>query len=493
MKFFKKTKKIELVLVFLILLLASFLRFYRIADYMIFLGDEGRDVLIVKRMIVDRKFTLLGPIASIAPFHLGPFYYYLMVPFLWLFNLNPVGPAVMVALFGVATVFLIYLVGRDFFNYKVGLLASFFYAISPLVIVHSRSSWNPNVVPFFSLLVIYFVKKAEEKKDSWWWLGIIGFLLGINLQLHYICVFLIAIVGIYFLIFMPQRKKVIFYFYLWGGFILGWLPFLAFEVRHSFVNIKNLYWFLGSGQKIGVGGSFWGIVKDVFVRSFNDLVVAKSPVLLKMLIFSFVFLIWEIAKDRKNFKTYTLLLLWFFGGIFLFGFFKGTIYTYYLVFMFPAPFLIVGLILEKISKIKKVGWIIASLMFLVLAWANIKSTPLKQTPNYQLKQTQKIARFILEKTAGEPFNLGLISDRNTDFAYRYFLEIWGKPAKVIEPPQADPERKTVTSQLFVICEKKDCQPIGHPLWEIAGFGMAKKEAEWEVEGIKVYKLIHLES
>src|SRR5690242_2249800 len=78
------------ILLILILSLASFLRLYRIQDYMTFLGDEGRDVLVVYN-ILHGHFTLLGPTASVGGFFLGPIYYYFMTPFLWLFNYNPVG------------------------------------------------------------------------------------------------------------------------------------------------------------------------------------------------------------------------------------------------------------------------------------------------------------------------------------------------------------------------------------------------------------------
>ena len=129
---------------------AAFLRLYRIADYMTFLGDEGRDVLVAYN-ILHGHLTLLGPTSSVGGFFLGPIYYYFMAPFLLLFNYNPVGPAVMVALFGIATVWLIYKFCTDLFNPKIGLIASFFYAISPLVISYSRSSWNPNPLAVFSL------------------------------------------------------------------------------------------------------------------------------------------------------------------------------------------------------------------------------------------------------------------------------------------------------------------------------------------------------
>src|SRR5690348_281638 len=143
-----------------ILALAAYLRLYKIENYLTFLGDEGRDVLVVKRMIVEHKFTLLGPTASVGGFFLGPIYYYFMLPFLWAWRLNPVGPAIMVALFGIVTIGLLFKVGKDFFNVWVGLIASSLYALSPLVISYSRSSWNPNLVPFFSLLLIYLLWKV---------------------------------------------------------------------------------------------------------------------------------------------------------------------------------------------------------------------------------------------------------------------------------------------------------------------------------------------
>src|SRR6267378_355243 len=102
--------KITFILIILILLLAAFLRLYMISDYMTFLGDEGRDALVAKG-ILDGHLTLLGPRASAGDFFTGPIYYYMMAPFLWLFHLDPVGPAVMVALFSVATVWLLYYVG----------------------------------------------------------------------------------------------------------------------------------------------------------------------------------------------------------------------------------------------------------------------------------------------------------------------------------------------------------------------------------------------
>ncbi|MDP3947735.1 MAG: glycosyltransferase family 39 protein, partial [bacterium] len=221
-----------------ILLLAAILRLYKIEGYMTFLGDEGRDALVVYNILHGNP-TLLGPTASVGGFFMGPVYYYFMAPFLWLFNYNPVGPAVMVALFGITTVFLVYKIGSEFFGKKAAIIASLLYSISHLDIAYSRSSWNPNLMPFFSLLTMYVLHKAVIKNKFYLFI-LTGFLYGITIQLHYISLFLgTAIILFVFLRTIIARGNIISgllksYFFMLLGFIIGWSPFLAFEFRHGF-------------------------------------------------------------------------------------------------------------------------------------------------------------------------------------------------------------------------------------------------------------------
>jgi hypothetical protein len=60
---------------------------------------------------------------------------------------------------------------------------------------------------------------------------------------------------------------------------------------------------------------------------------------------------------------------------------------------------------------------------------------------------------------------------------------------MVENPTIDPQRQTVTEQLFVVCEEKVCQPLGHSLWEIAGYGRAEIVDEWRVGLFQVFKLV----
>src|SRR3990167_6345444 len=124
-----------------LVLLAAFLRLYQIDRYMQFQGDEGRDALVLWKLVVEKKLTLIGPGTSVGHMYNGPLYYYLILPSFVLAGLSPVGPSVFVALIGVATVLMIYLIGREWFSPMAGSTAAILYALSPTVIIYSRSSW----------------------------------------------------------------------------------------------------------------------------------------------------------------------------------------------------------------------------------------------------------------------------------------------------------------------------------------------------------------
>lgn len=502
---------LEFFAILSIILAAAFLRLYRISDYMTFLGDEGRDVLIAKG-ILEGHFTLLGPRASAGDFFTGPLYYYLMSPFLWFFHLDPVGPAIMIAIIGILTVFLIYKVTKEFFGTKAALVASTLYAVSPLVIAYSRSSWNPNPMPFVSLLTLYLAYKAIENPTWKKFLGV-GFLLGIALELHYIAVFLILIAGAFILFGSLHKGRKVksllsSYAQVFLGFLIGMSPFLAFEARHGFPNTRTIFNFVFSTtfhSSYGDNISFINIVKDVFFRLFGRLVTVFPPndqfgffdhniiaiwqfltVLLGLASVFFIF-------SEKKKLTKILFELWLFLGIFLFGFYKKPIYDYYFGFLFPLPFILIGSFISQLYELKKfnkLSKIAAVGIFLSLFMLNLNYNPFKFEPNRQKDQVKKISQFVISKTDSKPFNFALMTDHNSDHAYRYYFEILGRPDVRMENPTFDPQRKTVTDQLLVVCESHECHPLGYPLFEISNFGRAEIAGEWDVSVVKVFRLVH---
>ena len=499
-------KNYNKIIIIVILVIASFYRLYLIRDYLTFLGDEGRDVLVVYK-ILHGNITLLGQTASVGGFFLGPIYYYFMAPFLWLFNYDPVGPAIMVALFGIATVWLVYKVGKEWFGKSVGLIAAGLYAISPLVVTYSRSSWNPNLMPFFSLLTLYFVYKGFVKNNFKLFV-LSGFLFGIAMQLHYLSVFLGVIIFVYVLLYRFAYSKNNFltriikeYLYIFLGLLIGWSPFLAFEIRHGFRNIISIFNFIFHGQETSGNIRFFQTTGNVFFRIFGRLITNDPKIDINLWYLAtivlgsagIILLLYKCLKEYKlhsqDFGKYSLVLIWFVLGVGLFGFYKKSIYDYYLGFMFPLPFLIVGILLKNFWT-NKIGKVLCVLIIIVLVWLNSLTPPFVSPANRQLDQMKGIAKFVLEKTDNKPFNFALIAGGNSDHAYRYFFTVWGKEPTVIQNLAVDPERKTVTNQLLVVCEQVNCGPLGYSEWEIAGFGRAQITGEWNFSVVKIFKLTH---
>ncbi len=512
----KFIRKNSIVLsVILILIVAAFMRLYQIADYMTFLGDEGRDVLVV-REILHGNLTFLGPRASAGDFYLGPIYYYFMAPFLLLSNFHPVGPAIMVALFGVITVFLVYYIGFKIKDHRAGLVAASLYAVSPLVIAYSRSSWNPNLMPFFSIITLWAALRGLESR-KWFYFVISGVSLGIALQLHYLSLFLGAILFFYVALSEVIEKRlgsikslIKDYLLIGFGFIMGFSLFLLFELKNSFPNTKTIINFIFNSGEVTGSGKFMDIIVDVFFRMYARLLTFyRGPgfmtedtepvfsfwfyITMIFAIVSLSFVVYKtiekIKKKDVDMKKYLLLTLWFVLGVFFFGFYKKSIYDYYFGFMFPVPFLITGVLFAYLWDKGKIFKISATVGFLVLFLVNLNGHPFQYPPNKQYEQVKKISEFVISKTDNKPYNFALGTGGNSDHAYRYILVSEGREPVTILNPSEDPKRESVKDQLMVICEGP-CQPLGHSLWEIAGFGRAEIDGEWDLKFVKVYRLVH---
>jgi len=470
-----ESKKISgKVLLILILIAAASIRFYRLPEYLQFLGDQGRDLLVVKDMIVNHKFTLLGPTASVGGFYTGPIYYYFMLPFLWLSNLHPVGSAVMAVLFGLATIVLVYYFVKDLAGEKAGLISALLMAVSPKMIDISRFSWNPNPVPFFSLAGIYALYKR--------WVFVSGICLGILVQLHYIDLVFGPILGLA-LVFMFKLKDLVKQILLVSaGFIVGNSMFLLFELRHGFPNTKSVVEFIFRGGQTVAPRSFNFIelFMEIYRRTFENVFQVIANPVFNLIIYSsllvFIYFSW------KNRPKLIPVLTWLVVGILGLGFYRGALLEHYFNFLYILPFVILGVVISR----HKVFYLV--LPFLI--YLSIIKWYIFSPPNNLVEQTQAVDRIVMQLVDGEDFNFALITPGNSDHAYRYFLEIWGKTAKVIYNPDIDPMRISVTNQLIVVCEG-ECEPLGNPLWEVAGFGRAEiKDEIAGPAGIKVYKLVH---
>jgi len=389
----------------------------------IFQNDEARDVLIALKMIQSNRPVLLGPETSVGNMYLGPFYYYLMVPALLLSNLDPVGPAVMTALFGIVTTFLIYLLGKRWHSPTVGVIAALFYAISPIMVHHSRSSWNPNVIPFFVTLILLL---PNLKKPLWQLC--FGLLTGILFQLHYVALIL---PGLIFLASSYGYLKERHYFnflkfslYTLLGFLISSSPFWLFELRHNFVNSTAFITYLT--DKTSVTTVYPPYLNRLFsnIRLFinGTLYSASLTAAIPQLVTWIGGILFALTLLFRTSLSNTYLAL----SLLLLSLLKENMNIHYLAFLFPLTAVWFGS-LYSLPKIPRATAIILSL-YLITHFYPSFAYALSRTENAPIKRSSETATYIVKEAAGRPYNV-VGSQGTFTNTISYFLAISDNPPK----------------------------------------------------------------
>jgi 4-amino-4-deoxy-L-arabinose transferase-like glycosyltransferase len=347
----KLSKKHRVLLALgLIIVIGSCLRLVGLPDWLHFAGDEGRDLLIVEEIIFGENFRLLGPSASTGGFFLGPAYYYLIALPLIIFN-HPAAPAFLVALFGIATIWLIYLTTRRLATPAAGLIAALIYATSLVAITYSRWSWNPNPLPFFVTLIIWCVWGINQpsKKSQGRWSGgikytlLLGLALGIAVQLHAVALLLFPALLIFWLIFHPRVKSLKAWLIGIGVFLLTQIPWLWYEVTNNFANLRGVFNVLGQEREYIFSERLVYVARSL-AEFCNGVFFGDKASLLLVAIFLFAILLlflWNLtfAKNRLNPAAWLLVILSGLG-ISFYLVYSGLLFPHY--FLILLPVLIIG-------------------------------------------------------------------------------------------------------------------------------------------------------
>ena len=494
-------------LILLILLIAAFLRLYRISAYTEFLGDQGRDVMIIKDLLKNGNLFFIGPQTSIGNMYLGPYFYYLITPSLWLANYSPLGPAIFIALINIATVYLIYFVAKKWFTKPVAYTSAFLFAISPVVIKYSNFIWNPNIMPFFTLLFVYFFFTAFQKENYRYFIyAVLAFVMMINS--HYLALAILPLAGFYWLLrlikYIRSKSKdkakklksfIINTLLAFLVFIVSLTPQVLFDVKHDGQNFKALMTFF-TQRETTVNIKAYKAIPELptLFTQVNTRLLAGRDInigLIVTIIFT-VLLLFYLIKDFRNKEKWSkkesfyYIFLWYLFGLIALALYKQHVYDHYFSFIFPAVFILIAIL---INKFKVIG---VPLLLLIVVYSFINN-PFSKPANYQISHAQDIAIAITEHINEEDglYNVTLLASYN-DFralAPRYFLLANDKNSQNL----LDQEKYQQAQTLFVILDdpQKWSQGVDSDIWEINVFGSKEIVEEFESsDGVKIFKLVH---
>jgi 4-amino-4-deoxy-L-arabinose transferase-like glycosyltransferase len=228
-----------------ILLIAAALRFYMI-NMTEFDGDQATIFSMARDAVSHGQLVATSNVASIGIVNPPAIVYILMLPAA--LSSDPVGGAVLTAIFATLAVLLTYIFVHCYYGRLAATIAALLYATAALPVFYSRFIWQQNLLLFFApLYILLLFCGAVARRRGW--LGPALFLLGLLVQLHGSALLLIVplLVAVAVAPYTVRWRDV------WLGLLLLlviYAPYMLWESAVHFHDISVLFKTTGRSSRI---------------------------------------------------------------------------------------------------------------------------------------------------------------------------------------------------------------------------------------------------
>lgn len=500
-----------------ILILAFFVRVYRIGDLLGFYYDQGRDALVIWKLWHVGKPFLIGPITGLKGIYLGPLYYYLIAPFYLIGGGNPVYPATFLVFLSTLAVLMIYLLGRDMHGRGAGIFAATIAAFSYYIVKTSRWFSNPSPILLFSLLLLYsmwrIIKSKSSSKSSStstgtirfpsllginkWWIAV-ALLLGVSLQFESAsAVFYIPVVVIFALWQkkkLPNLKTQLFSI---GIFLVTLVPQIIFNFRHDNILLNNFSKLFLQEKAFR---PFTEYIFEERIKFFWSVFSTKLYPGKEM--YASIFVTFSLAAlyVKKRFLKNGLLqlfLIFMVTPMIFYIFFQGNfgnIYDYYMAGYY-LPFILlfaIGLAEFQKSYFGKIVTIIFFITFLQIngiVIRNVLTDSMNGPTDVKLTSQLKAVNWVLEDAQGRIFNVDTYVPPVIPYAYDY-LFLW-QTTKKCGVSQCGMKQNVRVSLLYTLYEQDPPSPERLEAWLKRQEGIGRVEQTVKFGGITVERRIRI--
>ncbi len=441
-----KTFLLSLVIVFLIFI---FFRTYNLEGRLGFGWDQERDIIAVKE-ILSGDLKLIGPrVYGPAGFFLPPYFFYILAPFYFAGNLNPFSVIWFIAASSVLFFILSFKIITQVFNQKTALFFLGLWAVNPLAISIDTIAWNPIFVPLLFLAVIYFfyisLKTLSDKN-----IFLLGLFFGFGVSFHLQFIFIFPMLLPIFYNIFNNRDPAKFLKFLIGA-IIPFLPILIFDLRHDFLNFKQIFLFEGfGGNSVNRLLPVWGNVSSFIFGVNSNISVGVIGYILLIVGYLLLFItafkkttgdkpVDELnadmsssfrriprqyggedvinEKNKELKQVYLGLFLVVMVSLPIFRFLIKNPSEYYFNYLIVPIMILISILF---SRLKRSGVVICIFIIIYLAF---KSFPLLNDANLGLKQKNNAVVFLnkITKDSGA-FNVSFDVPFNEDSGFRYLLK-----------------------------------------------------------------------
>lgn len=299
----KKVKSKDSLLLVFIMGLAFFVRIWDIG-WNGFNGDESIYSGQAASLLGNEEFTKNFAVFRAHPLLLQTF---VSIAFA-LFGIQDTTARIVPVIFGTLTVFITYLVGRQLFNKKIGLISSLVLALMPFHIVFSRQVLVDVPLSFFVMLFLYFMTRYRENGTSFH-----CYLTGVSCGLCFISkevgIITIPIFLVYTFLTNSIRLNKIHNFFV--GFVSAAFPYFFLILTRQDASNAFYEYAMFQLERYGHGLSF---------KYYSILINEAFGYVLSILCIISVLLLWIESRklNIKSYKSQILLLVLTIGSFFVF-------------------------------------------------------------------------------------------------------------------------------------------------------------------------------
>ena len=332
--------------------------------------DEATTALAAKMPLAD-IFTKFLP----GDFH-PPLYYLLMKGWGSLFGLSEISLRTPSVIFGILTIYFIYLIAKKIFDTKTARIASILAATSGLLIYYSQEARMYSLAAFLATLLFYLFL---EKK----WV-LFSIFLPILAMTDYVS---LLIIPVFWLLGYKDWKKLALAHIPLFIILIAWLPTFLSQLSGGFSVQGSAWWnLLGT---ISLKNIALIPVKFIFGRiSFNNKILYGAVSLASVLLYSFLLVVRRPLKVRPYKVVWAWLIIPILLGI-LISIKIPILYYFRFLFCLPAFYILAA---GGMTSLKgKTFWIFLSTAILI----NIASSSLYLfNPKFQRENWRAVAEAV---------------------------------------------------------------------------------------------------
>ncbi len=216
----------KITLLFLLVSLAFFTRFYNLEETATFFWDTAYDLKQISQYYQQREITLVGPISEQGDKVYSSLTYYMLMPFAVLGRFDIASTTYGATVYGFVTAVLLLILTYRI-NRKIVVPVALLLAIWFPLVETSRWAWNPNLV---TLWIVIGLLLYQTKTNVSHFLA--GLALGMTIHHHYLAAIATSVFIIWTVAAAIRNKQAMKYVGMIGGYLCAIAPFVVFDVLH---------------------------------------------------------------------------------------------------------------------------------------------------------------------------------------------------------------------------------------------------------------------